>query len=243
MSADVLVLSAHPDDAELCAGGTIAKLTSEGKRVVLVDCTAGELGTRGTPQIRAEEAAHAAHILGVHERIILSMPDGNITDSQENRLEVIRMYRRYKPSLILTSPSIERHPDHEAVHRLARAAAFLSGLRHITTTDDGVQQETHRPKRIMCYQHQHDLPDGADLLVDVSSTWDLKIAAILAFASQFHAPNTYTSDEPETLISRPAFLAEVEGRARYYGSRFGVTFAEAFKSVEPLAVDSLSVFL
>lgn len=241
--ADVLVLSAHPDDAELGAGGTIAKLTNEGKHVVLVDCTAGELGTRGTPELRTAEANAAAKALGVTERVILSMPDGRIADTLENRLEVIRMYRAYTPTLVLTSPSYERHPDHEAVHKLARAAAFLAGLRHVTTEHNGAKQDPHRPKRILCYEHRYALPGGPDLYVDVTDTWNEKINSVKAYGSQFHVPETYNSNEPETFLSRPVFLTELESRARYYGTQLGVTYAEAFKAVEPIVVNSLSVFL
>lgn len=241
--ADVLVLSAHPDDAELGAGGTISKLTSEGKHVVLVDCTAGELGTRGTPELRTTEAHNAAKALGVAERVILSMPDGRIEDSTENRLEVIRMFRAYKPTLVITSPWFERHPDHEAVHKLARSAAFLAGLRHIPTEHHGVQQEPHRPKRILCYEHRYSLPNGPDLYVDITDTWDAKVESIRAYGSQFHIPESYRSNEPETHLSRPAFLTEMESRARYYGSLVGCTYAEAFKSVEPIALNSLSALL
>lgn len=241
--ADVLVLSAHPDDAELCAGGTIKKLTNEGKHVVLVDCTSGELGTRGTPEIRRAEANNAAIALGVTERVFLTMPDGNIQDTAENRMEVIRMYRAYRPTLVLTSPSFERHPDHEAVHKLARAAAFLSGLRHIVTQHDGRQQEPHRPNRILCYEHRYKLPGGPDFYVDVTDSWDGKLAAIKAYGSQFHLPEAYSSDEPETFLSRPVFLTEMESQARYYGSLIGTTYAEAFTSVEPLSLSSLSALL
>lgn len=241
--AKVLVLSAHPDDAELCAGGTIRKLTAAGISVVLVDCTKGELGTRGTPERRAQEADQAGRILGVDERIILSMPDGSVADTDKNRLEVVRMYREFRPTIVLTSPPVERHPDHEAVHRLARAACFLSGLHHIRTEYRGKEQQPHRPLRTFCYQHQTDFPQKADLYVDITQTWDDKVAAILAFASQFHVPDSYTSNEPSTILSNPEFLLQVEGRARYFGSLIGTVYAESFLSVEPLGVDSLSAFL
>ncbi len=240
--ADVLVLSAHPDDAELSAGGTIKKLTNEGLQVVLVDCSAGELGTRGTPQLRQQEAEQAAHILGVTDRRCLHMPDGNITHIPEYVARVVDVIREFQPKLLVTTPPFERHPDHEAVHKLARAAAFLAGLpRFETATDE--QHVVHRPSRIMCYQQQYDFQKPPDVYVDISNTWQDKLDAILAYSSQFHVPERYVSNEPETFLSRPDFLAELEAKCRFWGSRIGVAYAEAFMTIEPLGVRSLSAFL
>ena len=130
----MLVLAAHPDDAELSCGGTIKKLTSEGRTVVIADCTRGELGTRGTPERRREEALEAAAILGVDSRLCLNMQDGNVVKSQENLNAVISAIRTVRPYLLLIPPAIDRHPDHEAVHALGRSAAFLAGLKNIVTT-------------------------------------------------------------------------------------------------------------
>lgn len=241
---DVLVLSAHPDDAELAVGGTIKQLTNEGRSVVLVECTRGELGTRGTPELRAREAAAAAAILGVTLRENLDMADGNITHTQDNIHAVVRAIRTHRPRLMLIPPPFERHPDHESVHRLARAAAFLSGLTNVRTfgTDD-VEQSVHRPNRLLCFQQQYDFPTLPSLYADISATWMDKLASIKAYGSQFHNPTGYQSDEPETFISRPGYIEELEARARYYGSRIGTTYAEAFYAVEPLAVPTLSVLL
>lgn len=243
MTADVLVLSAHADDAELAVGGTVRTLVDEGHRVAFVECTAAELGTRGTPERRRAEADTAAAILGVTERRHLSMPDGAVAHTQDNILAIVAELRRYRPSLLLIPPPVERHPDHEAVHRLARAAAFTAGLARIETFVDGVVQQPHRPKRMLCFQQQYDFPRLPDLYVDISASFAAKMEAIKAYTSQFHLPAAYTSDEPQTFISRPGFLDEIEARARYYGSRIGTQYAEAFLSVEPLAVRSLSVLL
>ncbi len=243
MSADVMVLSAHPDDAELACSGTVKILSNEGKRVVFVDCTRGELGTRGTPELREREAAAAGEILGVHHRENLDMPDGRVAHTHENILLVVRSIRRWRPSLLLIPPPFERHPDHEAVHRLARAAAFLSGLTKVETTWEGATQTPHRPSRMLCFQQQYDFPEPPDVYVDISATFEDKMRSITAFSSQFYLPDLYTADEPMTFISRPGFLDEIEARARYYGSRIGVEYAEAFLAVEPLAVPSLSVLL
>jgi len=243
MSIDVLVLSAHPDDAELACSGTIRKLTKEGRTVAFVDATRGELGTRGTPELREKEAAAASAILGVHIRECLEMTDGAIMHTDENIRRVAGAIRAHRPSLMLIPPPVERHPDHEAVHRLARAAAFVAGLAKVETTRDGIVQEPHRPKRLLCFQQQYDFPRLPDLYVDISETFEDKMRSIRAFSSQFHLPELYASDEPSTFISRPEFLEEIEARSRFYGSRIGVAHAEAFLAVEPLGISSLSVLL
>lgn len=243
MKADVLVICAHPDDAELSCAGTIKKLTNEGRTVVFIECTRAELGTRGTPEIREAEAASAAAILGVHAREQLGIPDGGVENTLENVHKLVVAIRAWKPTLMLIPSEYERHPDHEAVHAISRRAAFLSGLMKITTSRDGVEQAPHRPKRMLCYQQFYDFPGGPDLYVDVTDTFNDKMGAIRAFASQFHVPENYTSNEPETLLSNPEFLLTIEARERYYGSRIGVTYAEGFKTVEPLGLSSLSQLL
>lgn len=243
MNADVMVLSAHPDDAELSCGGTVKNLTNEGKHVVFVECTRGELGTRGTPELREQEAAAAAKILGVTDRECLGLPDGHIMHTNENILAVVKAIRTWRPNLLLIPPSIERHPDHEAVHRLARSAAFLAGLTKIETSNNGVQQEPHRPRRMLCFQQQYDFPRSPDLYVDISDSFQSKMASIKAFTSQFYVPEQYVSNEANTFLTRPEFLQELEARAMYFGSRIGVRYAEAFLAIEPIGVSSLSVLL
>ncbi len=243
MKADVLVVCAHPDDVELSCGGTVKKLTNEGCIVVFVECTRAELGTRGTPEIREAEAAKAAAILGVHAREQLGIPDGGVENTLENAHKLVAAIRAWKPTLMLIPSEVERHPDHEAVHALSRRAAFLAGLAKISTTRDGLEQEPHRPKRMLCYQQFYDFPGGPDLYVDVTDTFADKMSAIRAYASQFHVPGAYASNEPETLLSNPEFLLNIEARERYYGSRIGVSYAEGFATVEPIGLDSLSVLL
>jgi len=240
---DVLLISAHPDDVELSCAGTVKKLTNEGRRVVFVECTRGELGSRGTAELRAEEARNAAAILGVTERENLGMPDGGIMHTNENIMRVVEAIRAYKPTIMLIPPPFERHPDHEAVHRLARAAAFLSGLTKVRTTRNGVDQEPHQPSRMFCFEQQYELQTKPDLYVDVTDTHEARMESIYAYTSQFHLPHLYTSDEPTTYISRPEFLEELVMRSRHYGRLIGVQHAEAFMSIEPIGVDSLSVFL
>lgn len=235
-----MVLIAHPDDAELTCGGTIKQLTNDGHRVVFVECTRGELGTRGTPELREQEATDAARILGVDTRDRLDMPDGAIEHTQENILKVVSAIRAHRPRLLLTPPPIERHPDHEAVYRLARAAMFIAGLHKVITTRDGAEQTPHRPKKMLCFMQQYDFPRQPDVYVDISATFSAKMDAIKAFKSQFHLPDAYTTNEPQTFLSRPEFLEEVEARAIYFGSRIGVRYAEAFMGVEPIGLASLS---
>lgn len=243
MPADVMVLSAHPDDAELAVAGTVKGLTNSGKRVVLVECTRGELGTRGTPEMRAAEAQRAAEILGVTLRENLDMPDGAVAHTQQNILLVVAAIRRHQPRLMLIPPSFERHPDHEAVHRLARAAAFTAGLANVHVEHNGKALAPHRPKAMFCFQQQYDLPQAPSFYVDITNTWSDKLASIRAYASQFHVPEVYQSNEPQTFISRPGFVEELEARARYYGSRIGTTYAEAYLSVEPIGFASMDVLL
>jgi bacillithiol biosynthesis deacetylase BshB1 len=240
MSTYALAISAHPDDVELACGGTIRTLTNQGHEVVLLDCTRGELGTRGTPELRTQEAQRAADILGVRHRECLGMPDGAVEHTQANILAVVAAIRAWRPHILLIPPPVERHPDHVAVHRLCTAATFLAGLTKVVTHRDGVEQLPFRPTRTLCFQQQYDFPRLPDLYVDISSTFQAKMDSILAYRSQFHSPDAHTSDEPETFISRPAFITELEARARYYGSRIGADYAEGFLAVEPLAVASLA---
>ena len=240
MSCDILVLSAHPDDAELTCGGTVRNATRAGKTVVFVECTRGELGTRGTPEIRAREAEKAAKILGVTVRENLGMPDSAVAQTQENILKVVSAIRAHKPLIILTTPVIERHPDHEAVHRLVRAATFMAGLSNVKTERDGVAQEPHRPKRTLSFMQWFDLPGGPDIYVDVTESYKDRTNAILAFESQFHRPGAEASSEPQTMLSRPEFLEELDARAIHFGSRIGLRYAEGFKAVEPLGVASIT---
>ncbi len=240
---DVLVLSAHPDDAELAVAGTVKGLTNAGRSVVFVECTRGELGTRGTPELRAAEAQHASEILGVTLRENLGMPDGAVAHTQANILAVVGAIRRHRPRIMLIPPPFERHPDHEAVHRLARAAAFTAGLANVSVEHNGQALAPHRPKAMYCFQQQYDFPQAPSFYVDITATWADKLASIRAYASQFHVPDVYQSDEPQTFISRPGFVEELEARARYYGSRIGTTYAEAYLSVEPLGFASMEVLL
>jgi len=239
---DCMVIGAHPDDAELCCGGTIAKLTSEGKRVVLVDCTRGEMGTRGNEELRLAEAQDAARILGVEERINLGFRDGFIRIDEEHLYSMVRVIRKYRPKIILVHPWFERHPDHENLHRLFRDAMFKSGLRKFVTEENGTPQEIFRTRRIYCYMQAYQFPKLPDFFVDITDVHEVKLEAIRAFSSQVFVEGKY-ENEPRTRLSSPEFMEELVARARYFGGICGVKYAEAFLNVEPLLVKSVSKFL
>jgi bacillithiol biosynthesis deacetylase BshB1 len=239
---DCMVIGAHPDDAELCCGGTIAKLTKEGKKVVLVDLTRGEMGTRGNSEIREHEAEEAAKILGVNDRINLDMRDGFIRTDEESIYKIVSVIRKFRPKMILMHPWFERHPDHENTHRLVRDSLFKIGLRRFETYDDGKLQDIYRTRRIFCYMQAYQFPKPADFFVDISDVHNIKMDAIRAFSSQVFVPGQY-ENEPLTRLSTPEFMEELEARARYFGGLNGIKYAEGFLSIEPIIMDSLSKLL
>ncbi len=225
---DVLALAAHPDDVELCAGGTVAKLVRQGYKVGIVDFTKGELGSRGTPEGRMMEAADAARILGVSVRENLGLPDGNIANTKANQRAVIQMLRRYRPGILLINAPVCRHPDHPAAANLSTSAVFYAGLRKVETYEyDGTPQQPWRPHHVLHYMQSVEFEPT--LVVDVSETWAQRTKAMQAFRSQFFNPDYKPSeDEPETFISNPAFFEWIDARARTYGYKVGATFGEPF---------------
>ncbi len=237
---DILAIAAHPDDVELSIGGIIAQATNEGKRVGIVECTRGELGSRGTPDIRRAEAHEAAQILGLAERWNLHIPDGNISSSDENVLKIIAALRYFKPNILLFPAAYDRHLDHEDAHHLVRTAVFKSGLTKIGTALFDEQQVPHRPKRLFYYMQTYE--QEPHFFIDISTHFTTKMRSIFAHASQVHVPGAnQSSSEPQTFISSPAFMGLIESRARHFGGRIGVEFAEPLYSVEPLSFKSLSV--
>ncbi|MFQ5799153.1 MAG: bacillithiol biosynthesis deacetylase BshB1 [Bacteroidota bacterium] len=234
MKLDVLAVGAHPDDIELSCGGTVAKLVKKGYRVGLLDLTRGELGTRGSKTIREGEASNAASILKVAVRENLDIPDGNIERTRKNILKVVQVYRRYRPDVLFIPHWLERHPDHEQAHILCREAWYYSGLTKIVTRDSGKPQAPHRPRRYFHYMQKYEFIPS--FIVDISETYDTRMAAIRAFASQFYDPKR---KEPETLVSSPAFMEFIETRAKYYGNQIGVRYGEPFYSIEPIGVHNV----
>ncbi|MBK9246867.1 MAG: bacillithiol biosynthesis deacetylase BshB1 [Ignavibacteria bacterium] len=240
-SIDVLVVAAHPDDAELSCGGTIAQLTSNGKTVVIVDCTLGELSSRGTIEQRAIETQKANEILKVSGRVNLLMEDGNIELSKDNILSLIRSIRQYRPKIILCNPPHERHPDHENVHKLVRTAVFQSGLTMIKTEFNGKHQLPHRPDKLFSYMQTYDFEPS--FYVDISDYFQVKMESIRAYSSQVFVAGEHNTQQPQTFISKPAFMEMIEARARYFGALIGVEYAEAFHSHEPIGFSSFAHWL
>lgn len=229
MKLDILVLAAHPDDAELGCGGTILKHVAMGKKVGVIDFTRGELGTRGTIETRFQEAADSGKILGLSARENLGLPDGFFKNEREHQLEVVKAIRKYQPEIVLANARHDRHPDHGRGSDLAFEACFLSGLTKIETG-----QAAWRPKQVYHYiQSQFITPD---FVVDVSDFWQKKMDAIRAFKTQFFDPN---SKEPDTFISSPAFMQLLEARGIEYGHAIGAKYGEGFTVRKFIGVDSL----
>jgi N-acetylglucosamine malate deacetylase 1 len=224
MKLDILVLAAHPDDAELGCGGTILHHVSLGHKVGVVDFTQGELGTRGTVQTRAQEAADSAKILGLSVRENLKLADGFFKNDEIHQRKVIQAIRKYQPEIVLANAVYDRHSDHGRAAELASDACFLSGLAKIETTDEqGNPQKAWRPKVV--YHYIQSLFIEPDFVMDVSAHWPKKVEAIKAFKTQFYDP---TSSEPETYISSPDFLRMIESRGVELGHAIGVKYAEGF---------------
>ncbi|MEY3679234.1 MAG: Mycothiol S-conjugate amidase [Bacteroidota bacterium] len=234
MKLDLLVFAAHPDDAELACSGTILKYVAEGKKIGIVDLTQGELGTRGSAELRAAEAAASAEILGLSIRENLGLRDGFFVNDEPTRLKVIEAIRRYQPEIILANAASDRHPDHGRASALLNDAVFLAGLTKIETHDGDDAQKPWRPALLLHYiQDQYLQPD---ILLDITPFWEQKLASIRAFKSQFFDP---TSHEPHTYISSPDFLHTLEARCREFGKSIKVTYAEGFTSNKLLGVQSL----
>ena len=237
MKLDILAIGAHPDDVELGCAATIAKEVAKGKKVGIVDLTQGELGTRGSAEIRHEEAANAAKILGVMVRENMKFADGFFVNDKEHQLELIKIIRKYRPEVVLCNAVEDRHIDHAKGSNLASDACFLSGLQKIETFLDeegGKPQEAWRPKHVYHYIQWKNLEP--DVVVDVSGFMQQKLDAVFAYKTQFH--NT-DSNEPETPISSKNFADSVLYRARDLGRLIGAEHGEGFTVERYVAVDSL----
>jgi bacillithiol biosynthesis deacetylase BshB1 len=232
---DILVLPVHPDDAELGCGGTILKHIAAGKKVGVIDLTRGELGTRGSAEIRAQEAAAASEILGLTIRENLGLPDGFFQNTQEYQLKVIEVIRKYQPDIVITNAHYDRHPDHGRASDLVEASTFLSGLRKIETHFNSELQKEWRPNLLLHFiQDQYIQPD---IVIDVTEYWDKKIESVMAYGSQFYNPEW--KGEPQTYISSPEFIKIIDGRGLEFGKSIHVKYAEGFTSKKILGVDSL----
>ena len=234
MKLDILAIGAHPDDVELGCGATLAKEVAGGKMAGIIDLTRGELGTRGSADIRDQEAAKAARIMGVEVRENLGFRDGFFVNDEIHQLALIQMIRKYRPETVLCNSLRDRHIDHGKGSKLVSDACFLSGLRKIKTEYDGIEQEAWRPKLVYHYiQWENLVPD---FVVDVTGFIQIKLDAVLAYSSQFYDPS---SKEPVSPISSKNFLESVEYRAKDLGRLIGKEYAEGFNVERFVAVDRL----
>ena len=232
---DILAFGAHPDDVELGCGGTLAKEISNGKKVGIIDLTAGELGTRGSAEIRTLEANKASKILGLNTRENLNFKDGFFKNNENHQIKVIQVIRKYQPEIILCNALDDRHIDHPKASKLVTDSSFLSGLVKIDTSLNGEKQQPWRPKSVYHYIQWKNL--SPDFVVDVSGFIEKKISAINAYKSQFYNSE---SNEPETLISKKNFIDNVINRSADLGRLIGVDYAEGFNTQRLLGVSSLN---
>ena len=234
MKLDILAIGAHPDDVELGCGATLAKEISLGKKVGILDLTRGELGTRGSAEIRTKEAENSAKIMGVTIRENLDFADGFFINDKKHQLEIIKIIRKYQPEIVLCNAIDDRHIDHAKGSKLASDACFLSGLRKIETNLNGVNQEMWRPKKVYHYIQWKNIEP--DFVVDVTGFLDVKVASVKAYTSQFYDPN---SKEPISPITSKNFIDSVLYRAQDLGRLIGVEHAEGYTVERPVAVKNL----
>lgn len=234
LKVDILAFGAHPDDVELGCAGTLAKEISLGRKVGIIDLTEGELGTRGSVEIRYKEAAKACEILGISVRENLKMRDGFFKNDEEHQIEVIKMIRKYRPKIVLCNAIEDRHIDHGKGSKLVSDACFLSGLKRIETVLEGKKQEAWRPQVVYHYIQWKDLKP--DFVVDITGFMDKKVEAIMAYDSQFYNPNTNDSVTP---IATKNFLDSIKYRSQDLGRLIGTDFAEGFTTERYVAVNSL----
>lgn len=232
---DFLGIGVHPDDVELGCIGTLVKHQRMGHDFGILDLTAGELGTRGNKTLRLQEAKDAATISRASFRINLGMRDGYFVIEEQTLNAIIQVIRSSKPEIVLANAVKDRHPDHGRAAKLIRQACFLAGLKKIETTDqNGQSQEPWRPKRV--YHYIQDYTLTPDFAIDISDTYEVKKASVLAFSSQFYDPK---SSEPSTPISSKDFMDFIESKARVYGRQIGAKYAEGFTSDIYLKVNNL----
>ena len=236
---DILAIGVHPDDIELACGGTIVKHIHLGFTVGAIDLTQGELGTRGSAEIRLKEAEASKKLMGLKFRENLGFEDGFVTaDNKAYQLEIVKRIREYQPDIVLCNAIDDRHPDHPHSASLVSTACFLAGLTKIETEFDGAVQSAWRPKQVLHYIQWK--PIKPDFVIDITGYMDAKLAAVKAYRSQFHDP---TSSEPETLISSKQFLDSVSYRASDLGRLIGVEYAEGFTSDKLIGLDRLDHLL
>ena len=238
MSVDILVIMAHPDDAELCCSGTILSSINKGLSVGIVDLTKGELGTRGNENIRLSEAQDSAKLLKIKFRDNLGFRDGFINSDENNIIEIIKKIRAYTPDVIITNSLKDRHPDHENTAKLVKNSCFLSGLVKYKTQYKNKYQKPHRPK-IILHSIQNDYIEP-DVIIDVTDYFIKKMESVKCFKSQFYNPK---SDEPDSFISSQEFLEFIHSRSIEMGHKIGVVHGEGFVTENPVKINNISYLI
>ena len=238
MKLDALIFAAHPDDAELSMGGTIAKLTKAGKKVGIVDFTQGELGSRGTIETRKNESEKASEILEISVRINFKHPDGKVRFDDDLVEKSVRLIRQYKPQVIFAPYFNDRHPDHIGVSEVIKNAYFFSGNYKYNTELDSKKQEVYRPKKLYYYAQSYEFKPS--FIVDISDTFETKMEAVKAYSTQFHNPEV---EGPVTFISKPGFINYLESRAQVAGFKIGKDYGEPFFCEEEIELDIKNMLL
>ncbi|HRN42992.1 MAG TPA: bacillithiol biosynthesis deacetylase BshB1 [Vicingus sp.] len=234
MKLDILAIGVHPDDVELSCSGTILKHIAQGKKVGILDLAIGELGSRGSGELRLIEAAKAAKVLGVSVRDNIGLADGFFRNTKESQLEIIKIIRKYQPKVVLANAINDRHPDHGRAAKLISEACFYSGLVKIETELNGKKQEKWRPTAV--YHYIQDRYIEPDFVIDVTDFVAKKIESIQCFGSQFYNPD---SDEPQTPISGEYFMEFIGARMMQFGREIGVKYAEGFTAERYVGVDDI----
>lgn len=235
LKLDMLAFAAHPDDTEISCSGTLALHKALGQKTGVVDITRGDLGTKGSVEIRQAESEASAKILELDVRENLGLRDGFFQNDEASQLKVIQAIRKYRPEIILAPAISDRHSDHGKAARLVADASYLSGLRKIITHDVDGEQEAWRPKVVLHYIQDYVMVP--DIVVDITSVWEKKIASVKAFESQFFNKN---SSEPVTPISVDHFMEFIAGRAMDMGRFIGVKYGEGFVKSKPVGVKDLT---
>jgi bacillithiol biosynthesis deacetylase BshB1 len=238
MKLDILAIAAHPDDVELSAAGTLIKAKKQGKRIGILDLTAGELGSRGNVLSREEEATAASKIIGLDARVNIGLADGFFQNDRDSQIKIIEQIRRYQPDVVLINAPSDRHPDHGKGAVLAKESCFLSGLLKIETKWDGIDQKAWRPRSV--YHYIQDYYLKPDFVVDISAETEQKIESIKAYKTQFYDPD---QEGPDTPISGEDFFDFLKGRWMTYGRLAGVKYAEGFIASRPIGVEDITTLL
>ena len=231
---DILVFGAHPDDIELGCAGTIMSHLDLGYRVGVIDLTRGELGTRGSAELRDKESEKASLLMGIKVRLNLGLKDGFFNNDEHTQLEIIKYIRKFKPKIVIANAKEDRHPDHGKASNLIKTCCFLSGLSKVQTKFKKINQEPWRPNNLFYYTQFNNVEP--DFVVDISNYMNKKLDVVKCYSSQFYSPK---SNEPETIISKKGFLDSVVYRSSDLGRIIGVDYAEGFISERYIYVDNL----